>query len=116
MLSTLLLLFALGAPPQAPPVREPAKAPPVRAEAAVAVHAGYPVRAAWWTHPDEIHAHLMSGEHRGKWPSDWVRGLSNAEAESLHSDDHEGRVKWQYVPRAAQPKPKISYEFCPTGH
>jgi hypothetical protein len=62
------------------------------------VRAGYPIRGNWWTHPGEVHAHLMSGEHRGKWTAEWVRSLTNSEAESLHSDDHEKRVRCEYVP------------------
>lgn len=96
------------------PVRTVAPIP-----AAVTVHQGYPVRASWWTHPDEVHAHLMSGEHRGKWDARWVAGLTRSEAESLHSDDHEGRVQWNYVVRPAKTapavRPKISFEPCPTG-
>src|SRR5580765_5722208 len=98
-----------------------AKAEPVRA--------GYPLRGNHWTHPGEIHAHLLTGEHRGKWPAEWVRGLTNAEAEALHSDDHEGRVKWQYVPGRVQTKPAPAFEvpaipksrtvyapaYCPPG-
>lgn len=68
---------------------------PVKAKT---VKTGYPIRGGWWSHPGEIHSHLKSGEHRGKWSSDWVDSLSNREAESLHSDDHENRVKWSYVP------------------
>jgi hypothetical protein len=66
---------------------------------------GYPVRQNWWFHPAEIHAHLKSGEHKGKWPAEWVDGLTGPEAESLHSDDHEGRVRWEYVPKAKVPQP-----------
>lgn len=66
----------------------------------VVVRTGYPLRSSWWSHPDEIHAHLKSGEHRGKWPAAWVDSLTAAEAESLHSDDHQMRVKWEYVPKS----------------
>ena len=69
--------------------------------------AGYPLRGSWWTHPGEIHAHLLSGEHAGKFDRDWIRSLTVSEAESLHSDDHEGRVKWQFV---VKPKPAIQYQ------
>ena len=78
----------------------------------VPVRIGYPVRGNLWKHPGEIHAHLQTGEHSGKFPADWVKGLTSAEAESLHSDDHENRVKWQYVPPKTKPK---SPAFCPPG-
>ena len=29
-----------------------------------------------------------------------MKSLTDPELESLHSDDHEGRVKWDYIPRA----------------
>jgi hypothetical protein len=83
---------------------------------------GYPVRGSWWTHPGEIHAHLKSGEHAGKWSSAWVDSLSHAEAESLHSDDHEGRAKAAYVVRPVTrvaATPVVTYTFgvqnCPNG-
>lgn len=60
---------------------------------------GYPVRGSFWSHPGNIYSHLLSSEHGGKWSAAWVRSLSRNEAESLHSDDHEGRVKWSYVVR-----------------
>ncbi len=110
-----LLLIGLGADPtftvenRCPPALTVVN----RCPAPVAAKTGYPVRGNWWTHPGEIHAHLMSGEHRGKWTAEWVRSLTNAEAESLHSDDHEGRVKWDYVggrasTRTASPSPPLS--------
>lgn len=59
---------------------------------------GYPLRGALWSHPGEIHDHLINAkEHRGKWDAGWIRSLTAAEAESLHSDDHEGIVHWQYL-------------------
>lgn len=65
------------------------------------VRAGYPLRSSWWTHPGEVHAHLLVGEHAGKFDPTWLMSLSNAEAEALHSDDHEGRLKTEYVKRSA---------------
>ena len=48
--------------------------------------------------------HMQEGEHAGKFPRDWLETLSVAELESLHSDHHEGRTKWQYVGGSARPK------------
>lgn len=63
----------------------------------------YPVRSDWaanrWENWDHHWAHLTSGEHRGHFDSDWLASLSAQELYSLHADDHENRVKWQYVVR-----------------
>lgn len=60
----------------------------------------YPVRPSrtWWS---GCHSwvHLNSGEHRGKFNPDWLRRLDWPELQSLHSDDHDNRTKWQYVVR-----------------
>lgn len=56
----------------------------------VQTFAPYPVRGGWWTHPGSVWDHLIQSHG---YSSDYVRSLSRAEAESLHSDDHEGRVK-----------------------
>lgn len=89
---------------------------------------GYPVRGNLWSHPGNVHAHLKSGQHAGKWSSAWIDSLTRQEAESLHSDDHEGRVKWSYVERGVKPVPGVIStitspapvytlpQFCPTGH
>ncbi len=135
-MNTLILLgFLAGSSPDDDAVAALALAkaardrstPVVKVEPVASVKTGYPIRGNWWTHPGEIHAHLMSGEHRGKWSSEWVRSLTNAEAESVHSDDHEGRVKWDYVSgrastKAASPSPPPvvrytlpSLQNCPPG-
>lgn len=99
------------------------------AVAAAPARAGYPVRGSLWTHPGNVKAHLMTGVHQGKWTAEWVNSLTNLEAESLHSDDHEGRVDWRYVPgyasvpaTASHPTPAVSYtprtlgwSYCPPG-
>ncbi len=138
-MNTLLILgFLAGTSPDADAAAALALAKAARERAPVvakaeSVRTGYPVRGNWWTHPGEIHSHLQSGEHRGKWPAEWVRSLTNAEAESLHSDDHEGRVKVSYVPvrssPAVAPSPPpvavpsaktpallLADPNCPTGH
>lgn len=65
---------------------------------------GYPLRARWWSHPgpsthENLVLHLSTGEHVGKFDSRWLATLSVAQLESLHSDDHEGRVDWTYAQR-----------------
>jgi hypothetical protein len=93
---------------------------------------GYPLRNTWWTHPGEIHSHLLTGEHRNKWPADWLRSLTTAEAEALHADDHEGKVNWRFIyerdlpvketfksdvnPPVNLTLPSSSYQSCPGGN
>lgn len=62
----------------------------------------YPIRGNWWTGCDSW-VHLTKGEHRGKYSPAWLQSLSWDELQSLHSDDHERRVKMQYVVRPASP-------------
>jgi hypothetical protein len=50
-----------------------------------------PIRNYWsgcgdWTH-------MATGEHAGKYPTEWLRQLTWDELQSLHSDDHEKRVR-----------------------
>jgi hypothetical protein len=49
--------------------------PPVVAKAEP-IRTGYPVHATRWTYPGEIHSHLKSGQHAGKWPAWWVDTLT----------------------------------------
>lgn len=63
-----------------------------------ATSARYPVRGSWWSGCRDWE-HMTRGEHRGKFDKAWLRSLSWAELQSLHSDDHEGRVKWEHVVR-----------------
>ena len=58
----------------------------------------YPVRNSWWTGMYS-YKHFLTKSHSGKFNEDWLKRLSYEELQSLHSDDHEGRVKWQYVNR-----------------
>lgn len=59
----------------------------------------YPIRGGrYWT-GCRSWSHLTTGPHRGKFDSAWLRSLSWGELQSLHSDDHQGRVKWQFVVR-----------------
>lgn len=61
----------------------------------------YPLRSSWWSGCGSWR-HLASGEHAGKFDPDWLAQLSHAEVQSLHSDDHERRVRWEFTVR---PKP-----------
>jgi hypothetical protein len=86
----------------------------VPAKAAPVYPTGYPLRGSWWTGcPDWTH--LTRGEHAGKFPADWLRTLSAAEVQSLHSDDHEGRVQWGYVPGRPPVVKQSAPVFCPPG-
>lgn len=58
--------------------------------------ANYPVRGSWWTGCRNW-THLTKGQHAGKFDSAYLQKLSWEELQSLHSDNHEGRTKWQYV-------------------
>lgn len=67
-----------------------------KVEAPKRVH--YPVRGNFWTGcPDWTH--LTKGVHAGKFDKNWLASLSWEELQSLHSDDHEGNVKWNSVVR-----------------
>jgi len=61
----------------------------------------YPIRGNWWSGCGSWQ-HLTQGEHRGKFDPAWLSRLSWAEIQSLHSDDHDHRVKWQYVNKFSQ--------------
>ncbi len=74
---------------------------------------GYPVHQTRWTYPGEIHSHLKTGQHAGKWPAIWIDTLTRQQAESLHDDDHEGKVQWQYVPARPPAKPVQTIPVVP---
>jgi hypothetical protein len=96
---------------------------------------GYPVHAGIkWTGPDgrigsASASHLSNHpNHANKFPADWLKTLTHAEIQSLHDDDHDGRVKWEYVPGRAPAKtipanpvvpgvkaPYTSDPYCPPG-
>lgn len=54
----------------------------------------YPIRAnrTYWSGCTSW-THMNTGEHAGKYPVEWLKALTWDELQSLHSDDHEGRVK-----------------------
>lgn len=73
----------------------------------------YPVRSSWWTFPGNSRADLIyhlrvAPEHRGKFDTAWLNTLSWDELMSLHSDDHEHKVRTY-----KQPKRRLQL-FCPT--
>jgi len=59
---------------------------------------GYPLRRGYWSGCSGWQ-HLASGQHMGKFNIEWLKTLSYNEIQSLHSDDHEGRVNWSYAIR-----------------
>lgn len=71
----------------------------------------YPIRGGFWSVGNEwnpsrsqVIYHLKYGaEHRGKFTDSFLGKLSLNELQSLHSDDHESRVKWSKIPGRKQP-------------
>ena len=116
MRSLLIILF-LVAPVQAG-VRIVSVGPPKPAAPivqAAPVRIAYPLRRSWWSGCGSWQ-HLTVGEHRGKFDHAWLASLTWSEVQSLHSDDHEGRVKWKYVVRpAAAAAPVQRVQGCPNG-
>jgi hypothetical protein len=90
----------------------------VKAVEPIAVRQGYPVRPQreWWyenkylkTYPTWVH--LTQGQHKGRFPADWLQTLTNAEICSLHTDDHLGVVHWDYVPTKPAQLPTTAYQL-----
>ena len=75
---------------------------------------GYPIRANVWTGCGHW-THMDQGEHRGKFDREWLKGLTWNELQSLHADDHEGRVKWAYAHRPYNAVSVVSLQDCPNG-
>lgn len=117
----LLLAFAISAPTSydadAMAAIAIAKAKRERVQQVEPVaKSGYPVRGSWWTGCSGWQ-HLASGEHIGKFPTEWLKSLTWAEVQSLHSDDHEGKVKWEYVPKSTTVMPLLfQSSTCPSGN
>lgn len=59
------------------------------------------VNGNWNPSREQLVAHLMGGQHAGKFSGAYLNSLSVAELKSLHDDDHEGRVQDGYVQQAA---------------
>lgn len=67
-----------------------------------AVVYAYPTRGGNWTFPgsgrqDLIHHLLTDGIHRGSFSRAQLEAMSYAQLRALHSDQHEGRVRWSYL-------------------
>lgn len=56
----------------------------------------YPIRGSWWSGCPNWQ-HMDSGQHRGTFDRAWLQSLSWEELQSLHSDDHENRTKWNSI-------------------
>lgn len=78
---------------------------------------GYPIRGNYWSvgsnwNPSrsQVIYHLQyGGQHTGKFTRGYLDQLSLNELQSLHSDDHESRVKWASVEKKkSAPKPQIT--------
>ena len=70
----------------------------------------YPLRNRYWTGCDNWR-HMTEGPHRGKFDPTWLKSLSKAELQSLHADDHEGKVNWNYAVRGS----RKTTSFIPIG-
>ncbi len=76
-----------------------------------ALRTGYPLRGSLWSGCPNWQ-HLDTGEHRGKFDRAWLASLTPSEVQALHSDDHEGRVNWQYAVRPpSKPSPEVAKTF-----
>jgi uncharacterized protein (DUF983 family) len=84
----------------------------------------YPIRSRWWSGCGSWR-HLTVGQHAGLFDSAWLASLTHEEVQSLHSDHHEGRTKWEYVVRPqpaakpvdkSAPQPTASRSNCPGGN
>lgn len=70
---------------------------------------GYPTRTSWWTvgkkHPEKegMVTHLSGGPHKKKFDLAWLETLTRDELHSLHSDDHEKKVNWDYARKYVEP-------------
>ena len=79
---------------------------------------GYPIRGGFWSvgnnwrpSRSQVIYHLQYGVHAGKFSKSYLDQLTLQELQSLHSDDHERRVKWASVEKTeATPKSTRSVE------
>jgi len=80
---------------------------------------GYPVRGNYWSvgsnwspSRSQVEYHLLySSQHAGKFSRSYLAQLDWRELQSLHSDDHENRVKWASVEKQVDvPKPQPTTE------
>jgi hypothetical protein len=124
-MQTLILLLTISNPWVITDYKEPVAQPQVpkntwvitdyREPVSEAKH-NYPLRGSWWSGCSSWQ-HLTVGEHRGKFDHEWLKSLSYAELQSLHSDDHDGTLKELFVKRPTgfqNPAPKATSN-CPGG-
>lgn len=75
----------------------------------------YPSRNGWWTvlgEPNPSRARLLEHlighpNHSGKFDTAWLKRQSYESLMSLHSDDHERAVNWDYVQGPDQKRERI---------
>jgi hypothetical protein len=88
-----------------------------------AVAASYPTRGGHWTHsdPDLIHHLQTHGNHAADFRGVDLSKFSREELEAMHSDDHEGRLKRQYLAPTTTRVPVTTARatqtsaYCPSG-
>ena len=65
----------------------------------------YPYRSSWWTvakrypNREDMVEHLSGGQHEGMFELEWLDSLTREELHALHSDDHEGKINWEFAVR-----------------
>ena len=65
----------------------------------------YPNRSSWWTvakrypNREAMVKHLSGGQHEGTFDLEWLDSLTRDELHALHSDDHEGKINWEFAVR-----------------
>lgn len=78
----------------------------------------YPLRSNNWTYPGNIRNHFL-GTHADPFDREWLAAQSDASLIALHSDVHQGRVKWEFTVRA-KPTAKMPVvkgpQNCPSGN
>lgn len=107
--------YAAGRDVPEPP-RPMVPARPTSQPAGVRQHSAgyYPVHANRWNvlgdwNPSraKLIAHLQEhSNHAGKFDLGWLNTLSVEQLKSLHSDDHDGRVRTAYLPPPQSQSPK----------
>lgn len=113
MKTVLFMFVALWAAPAWAAV-EVVSISPVAKPVVKAASRTYPIRNSFWSGCDGWR-HLTVGPHKGKFDEVWLQSLSNKELQSLHSDDHEGRVKWDYAVRGPGTVAAAG-DGCPDGN
>lgn len=96
-------VLKVATPPVVKPIHQPKITPPSRLPSRTqATLKGYPIRRGWWSGCPNWQ-HLTRGDHAGYFDHNWLRSLSWAQLQSLHSDHHEElkyrkrKIHWAYV-------------------